>query len=361
MASWLLTWGSATCVVSALLLGMPTLAHAESDTDRAGARASAEAGVTAYNGGQYSEALDLLRRAESLVHAPTHLLFMARASDKLGRLVQAHELYLKISREPLAKDAPRAFVAAQQAAIHEVTAIENRLPYLTINTDVALTNGSKVTLDDREIPNVLIGIPIPVDPGNHIVVARSASGQGGEPANVTLEESKREQVTVKVPSQTAASPTAVVSPPPQGASQAQPTSPLTTATSPAELDANSQPRKGSAAVVAFSAIGVGVVGAAIGTVFLIQRGSKQSDADSAYNDCKTRYCGPSDISKFTQLDKDAATAGTIAVVSYGVGAAALTAGLYLLLTGHGKRTAAQQMPTFVPYVGLNQAGASVRF
>ena len=340
---------------------MPSLAHAESDTDRAGARASAEAGVAAYNGGQYSEALDLLRRAESLVHAPTHLLFMARASEKLGRLVQAHELYLKISREPLATNAPRAFVAAQQAAIHEVTAIENRLPYLTINTDVALTSGSKVTLDDRELPNVLIGIPIPVDPGNHIVVAKSASGQGGEPANVTLAESKREQVTVKVPNQTVASPAAVVSAPPQGASQAQPTSPVTTATAPAELDANSQPRKGPPAIVAYSAIGVGVVGAAIGTVFLIQRGSKQSDADSAYNDCRTRYCGPSDISKFTQLDKDAAKAGNLAVVSYGVGAAALTTGLYLLLTGHAKRTAALHMPPIVPYVGLNQAGALVHF
>lgn len=361
MASWLLTWGSATCVASALLLGMPTLAHAESDTDRAGARASAEAGVAAYNGGQYAEALDLLRRAETLVHAPTHLLYMARAADKLGRLVQAHELYLKLSREPLARDAPRAFVAAQQAALHEVTAIESRLPYLTVTTDLALTNGSKLTLDDRVIPNVLIGIPFPVDPGNHIIVATSATGQSGEPANVTLAESKREQVTVKVPNQTAASPTLPAASHLQVASQPQPTSSPTTAATPADLDANSQRRKGPSAIVAYSAIGVGVVGAVMGTVFLMQRGSKQSDANGAYNDCKTRYCGPTDINRFTQLDKDAATAGTIAAVSYGVGTAALTAGLYLLLTGHAKRTTALQTPTFIPYVGLTQAGASVRF
>jgi hypothetical protein len=361
MASWLLSWGSATCVASALLIGMPPPAHAESDADRAGARAAAEAGLAAYNIGRYSDALDLLRRAESLVHAPTHLLYMARASDRIGRLVQAHELYLKISSEPLAKDASRAFINAQQAARQEVVAIEGRLPYLTINTDGALPSGSKIKLDQREIPSVLLGVPFPVDPGSHVVVAISASGQSGEPANVTLAEAKRESITIKLPSQTSASPTPVVSTPPQVASQTQLASPPTTAPSPAERDANTQPGKRLSPIVAYSAIGVGVVGAAIGTVFLIQRGSKQSDADSAFNDCKTRYCGPNDISRFTQLDKDAATAGNIAIVSYGVGAAALTAGLYLVLAGRPKQTATLQTPAFVPYVGLNQAAASFRF
>jgi tetratricopeptide (TPR) repeat protein len=359
MASFMIRWRAATCVAFGLLLGMPTLARAESDAERAGARSAAEAGLAAYNAGRYADALDLLRRAESLVHAPTHLLYMARASEKLGQLVQARELYLKITREPLTKNAPRAFVDAQHDAEQEVPAIERRLPYLTIKTDTPLPSGVKVKLDEREIPSVLVGVPFPANPGKHVVVAVSASGNSGEPANLTLAEGKRETITIKVPPQAAEPAPPVASPPPPAAAQMQLGATPTAA--PPERDASNAPGKNRSPILAYTAIGVGVVGAAVGTVFLIQRGSKQSDADSAYNDCKIRYCGQGDINKFTQLDKDAATAGTISIVSYSVGAAALTAGLYLLLTGHSKQTASLQPPRFVPYVGLNQAGASLSF
>jgi len=358
MALWSIRRRAASWVAFALLIGMPALALAESDAERAGARAAAEAGLAAYNTGRYSEALDLLRRAESLVHAPTHLLYMAKASEKLGQLVQAHELYLKTARESLPASAPRAFVDAQHVAQQEAAAIERRLPYLTIKTDVPLPSGFKIKLDEHEVPSVLVGLPIPVNPGRHVIVASSTSGQIGEPANVTLAEGKRDSITIKLPSEVAEPPAPLALPQTQAAAQAQPAG---APASPLPVEHDHQPGKTPSPILAYSAIGLGVVGATIGTVFLVQRGSKQGDADSAYNDCKTRFCGPNDINKFTQLDKDAATAGTIAVVSYGVGAAALTAGLYLLLTRHPTQTATSQQPAFVPYVGLNQAGASIRF
>ncbi len=358
MAKWLTSRQLAVHVAFALLIGMPVLARAESDAERSGARAAAEAGLAAYNGGRYSEALDLLRRAESLVHAPTHLLYMARASEKLGQLVQARELYLKASRESLPANAPQAFVDAQRVAQQEAAAIERRLPFLTIKTDAPLPNNYKVTLDEREVPNVLVGLPFPVNPGNHIVVAISESGRSGEPVKVTSGEGKRDSITLKLPADAAEAKAPAPLPQSQAAVQVQPAG-AQTAPSPADHDRPSG--KASSPILAYSAIGLGVVGATMGTVFLVKRGSKQSDANAAYNDCKTRICGSDDINKFTGLDKDAATAGTVAIVSYGVGAAALSAGLYLLFTAHPKQAAALQAPTFVPYVGLKEAGASFRF
>jgi phage/plasmid primase-like uncharacterized protein len=103
------------------------------------------------------------------------------------------------------------------------------------------------------------------------------------------------------------------------------------------------------------------LGAIVGTVFVVQRGSKQSDADSAFNGCKTRVCSDSEKSNISILDKGAATAGSLALASYGVGAAAISAGLYLLFTSDSKSTAVQRIPTISPYVGPTQVGATLRF
>ncbi len=89
-----------------------TQAQAATDEEKAGARALAEQAIDAFNKGQFAQAVDLLHRAESLVHSPGHWLYMGRAYVKLGRLVLAQEAFLKAEREPLSdvsrmRSAPR--------------------------------------------------------------------------------------------------------------------------------------------------------------------------------------------------------------------------------------------------------------
>ena len=371
MASWLLRWGSIALVTSGTILGTSGAAFGQSDTERAGARAAAEAGLSAYKSGRYAEALDLLNRAESIVHALPHLLYMARSAEKLGRLVQARELYLKIGREQLIAGAPRAFVEAQQAATQELAGIDARLPYLTVNVEGARANDVKITLDDREIPAVLIGVPFPVDPGSHVLVMTSALGQKTASATVVLAESKRERVVLKATSAGtgAASPIASTSTAPSdtsapGASSNQPPQPALTAGTARDvtLDGNSTTgSKGVSPLLTYGALGLGVVGAAVGTIFIVQRGSKQSDADKAFEDCKSRFCSAAEQDEFGRLDKSAATAGTISLVGFGVGAAALATGIYLLVTGDPQKSTALVTPRFSPLIGPSYAGATVRF
>ncbi len=358
MASWFTKWGSLSLVASAVLLGAPGVVSAQTDTERAGARATAEAGLSAYNAGRYAEALDLLNRAESIVHALPHLLYMARSADKLGQLIQSREYYLRIGREQLIAGAPRAFIDAQQAAQQELAIVESRLPYLTVNLEGVHTSDCKVTMDDREIPSVLIGVPFPVDPGNHVVLAISSMGQRGEIVKVAMPEGKRERISLKVPTvggTTPVAPAATANPQPGAAPAAG------VGISPANSPIKDQPSKGGSPALAYTALGIGAVGAVVGTIFILQRGSKQSDADKAFDDCKTRYCNATEQDSFVQLDKDAAKAGTISMIGFSVGAVGIAAGLYLLFTGNSKTTTAQQTQTIIANIGPTHAGATLRF
>src|SRR5690606_10177314 len=61
---------------------------AQSDEDMVCARAAAKAAQKAFVDGNYDKSIELFEKAESLVHATTDLLFIARAHEKEGRPVQ---------------------------------------------------------------------------------------------------------------------------------------------------------------------------------------------------------------------------------------------------------------------------------
>ncbi len=121
-----------------LALGMSLAepnALAQSDDDRAGARVAATEGVKALNEKRFADAADLFTRAESLVHSPVHLLYLARAQEKLGRLVKARENYTKVIREKYAADAPDAFRQAQTSAEQEVGGLDARIGAVTVKLE----------------------------------------------------------------------------------------------------------------------------------------------------------------------------------------------------------------------------------
>src|SRR5687767_4640019 len=101
---------SLTALIACLLISSLTpAAGADQTRDRAAARAAADAGADAFEKNDYPQALELFSRAERLYHAPPHLLFIARSLEKLGRLVEAREAYLKLAAEKLPASAPNAF------------------------------------------------------------------------------------------------------------------------------------------------------------------------------------------------------------------------------------------------------------
>lgn len=190
--------GIAAALVASVGLLTVAPAWAQTDDDRAGARVAATEGVKAINEKRWADAADLFTRAESLVHSPVHLLYLARAQEKLGRLVKARENYNRVIRERIGADSPEAFRQAQASAQQEVGAVEARLAAVTLTVQ-----GEKgqvtVTMDGEKVPPALIGLPLPVDPGEHTFQA-SGTNLKSDPVSVTVTEGGKSAVTLIVKS-----------------------------------------------------------------------------------------------------------------------------------------------------------------
>lgn len=159
---------------------------AQTDEQRASARALATEGAAAFNEGRFKESADLFARAESVMHAPPHLLFLARSYAKNGQVVKARETYIKIVKEQLPPSAPQAFRDAQTSAQDELRTVEPKIAKLTIQlTGAEDAKDLAVSIDGVPIPSVMIGIPQPVDPGEHKVSA-IATGKRAQPQSALL-------------------------------------------------------------------------------------------------------------------------------------------------------------------------------
>jgi hypothetical protein len=117
-------------------------------------------------------------------------------------------------------------------------------------------------------------------------------------------------------------------------------------------------------VPAYLSIGVGAVGVGLGVVFLVQRSSATSDADSKYETClESLACVPSDQREMERLDDKAASMGTLSVVSFSVGAIGLGAGAALLwMNGKAEEgSAAAAGASVQPYASAHELGLWGRF
>jgi hypothetical protein len=332
-------------------------AFAQSDADRASARAAAQEGLKAYQEGRFQDAADLCARAEAFMHAPTHLLLLARAQTKLGHLVEAQEAYFRIKREHLPPDAPRPFVEAQMAASDEQAALAPRVPTLKVTVEGAATKDVTLTVDGQPVKNELIGLARPVNPGQHTLLAHAPSAES-DPASVTVREGGSQSITLTLHPVTTSTPApAAASPEPAAGAGA--------ASAPAAAGASQPESSGGSTglrIGGWIGVGLGVVGAAVGTVFLLKHGSDQNDANALCNG-PGGMCPDSKKSQIQNLDSSASTDATLAWVSYGVGAAALGAGVVMLVMSGGKSapqtTGAATRVT--PWVGPTSAGVTVRF
>ncbi len=344
-------------LVGALLSGAPS-AFAQSEEEVAGARSAATQGAKAFDSGDYARAIDLFQRAESLVHAPPHLLYLARAHEKLGQLVTARELYNKIIRESLSDDAPQAFKDAQAAAREEIKAVEPRLAKLTVTIQAPPGVTPEVTMDGKPVPSALLGLPRPVDPGEHVLEVK-AEGYLAAQGKATLAEGGTDSLVLTLePDPNAAQPAAAPPAEPQPAVPAAPAQPMT------PEDSGASPG-GSLRVPAYVAFGVGAVGLGAGVFFTLQSASKRSDANDKYAECAARgvdgQCKAEDplSDEVASLDDDAGSAKTMAIVGYALGGVGVAAGVTLLLLDDSSGSATA--PRITPWVGYQSVGVTGTF
>jgi len=260
-------------------------------------------GAEAVEAGRPAEGLPLLLEAESLFHAPTHLLYIARAQAATGKLIDARSTYEKLATEKLPPKASKPFQEAQATAKAELPKITDRIPKLVVRVEPAAA-GLDVTLDGATLPRAL-GEPIEIDPGAHTVVAR-APGYLDATVTVTAPEARETVVSVKLS--------------PVAKGQDAPSTP----TEPDEPGPDGM-RIASITLMAVGGAGL-VAGGALGIVSLL----KTSDAND-----KFETCGLPCKSEIDDLDSEAATLGTASIIGLAAGGAVLGTGLVLYFVGDG--------------------------
>jgi hypothetical protein len=166
----------------------PDATSSMSESERkATARAAYIDGVGMQEKNDCAGALPKFEVAQKLYPAATHLLHIAQCQAATGKLVEAQETYETLTRMTLGADAPDAFKQAQAEGKKELPALKPRIPTLRIQVTPASPKGLLVLVNGSPMPNELVGIARPVNPGKYKVSAE-ASGMKAPAQELDLAE-----------------------------------------------------------------------------------------------------------------------------------------------------------------------------
>jgi hypothetical protein len=319
--------------IAAGLFWVRTASAEPSAADRATARSLATEGYWALHDKRYAEAADRFSRADSLVHAPTLTLDLARSLVGIGQFVEAQERYELIIREGIDPKAPPSWQRAFTDAKAELAALRPRLAWVTIT--VSGGNDAHVTIDGIEVPAAAIGVRRAINPGAH-EFAVGANGFVGNRQALALTEGQEGAVKLELhvdPSQQQAEP--------------EPVTPKPAAAPPAPPARNRTP-----AYVAFGVAGVGLIaGGVTGALWLQKRSTLEKHCPDP------EHCLAEDADTVSAYH----TLGIIAPTAFIVGAAGLATGITLWALDSGSPSTSGRGPVLRPYVGLGSIGARGSF
>lgn len=122
---------------------------------------------------KFEEACPKLARSQELTPAVGTLLNLGFCYEHLGRTATAWQRYREAASFAAQKRDRREAHARERVA-----ALEPELARLTVEvaTDVAKAT-PRVELDGAELPNASWGVAIPIDPGEHVVVATASEAR----------------------------------------------------------------------------------------------------------------------------------------------------------------------------------------
>jgi len=317
-------------------LASPSLALAD---DRAAAQQLFQQGKELMRAGNVAEACPKFEAAAQFSSTPGVRLNLADCWSKLGRTASAWSKFDEaIGLAERSGDAVAADVARAGRA-----GLEPQLVYLTVVVKTASAiPGLEVKRDGEKLPPAVWGIPIPVDPGAHEVVAEAPGRKRWSATQTLTTAGTRASVVVPVLDVDATIAVALQAP-------------ITTEPRPPEPSPLASPRPGGTQRLAgWVTAGVGAVGLGIGTYFAFDALSERGDYRSHLNasgQCADATC---------QADSHSAyNAGNVATAGFVAGGAVLATGIVLLVTAaprpHGPT--ARVIPIVAPQTaGLGLVG-----
>ena len=297
--------------------------------DKAAAQTLFDEGRKLMAAGKFAEACPKLAESQKLDPGVGTQFNLADCYERVGQTASAWTVFLEAASAAKSMgQTDREKVAKERAAT-----LAPRLSKLTITSpEAASLAGLEIKRDGTPVGRALWGTAIPVDPGSHAIEA-SAPGKKPWRSTVTVEGEKA-SVVVTVP--------ALQDAPPEAQTSAAVSADVVAPTS-------GSGRRTLGLVVG----GAGLVGLGIGTAFALK-------AKSNYDD-SLPFCAAGDNNRCNQdgitRREDARSAGNIATLAVGAGAAALVAGTVLFLTAPSSSD--KPRATFVPTVGPESAGLTL--
>jgi hypothetical protein len=260
------------------------------------------------------------------MRVPSTGVALARAQEKLGKLLEARDTALSVSRSSAQPNESGVFTEARAAAQELAEAIEPRIPALTVAVEGAPLDQLAVSIDGAELPRNLLGVARKLNPGKHVATA-SAQGFHRARSEIELKEAASETLTLRLEPSTG--PTTESWPKTRGG----PASAIAGADRPSRVSP-----------LVYVGFGVGAAGLALGSVTGILSLSK---ASSAKDHCQGNAC-----SEAAREDIDGSkTLANVSNVAFAVGVVGIGAGIYGLLSSGGDHETGRAKPGVEPLVG----------
>jgi len=314
-----------------LLCVLPSLAASSVRADSVGVASEA---TRLFDEAQAAMAADDYTSACAKLEASQHIdpqlgtqLHLAHCYEKRGSIATAYRAFLAAARVAAERNAsgvvePRETVARRRAA-----SLEPRLSTLRLEVN-APTADLRIELDGEPLERAQWEAPLPIDPGQHTLLASAATRQPwrheltvGDAASklvvqvpaLVLARNERPVVATAglVPVEVAAPPVGTAAELPTGAPSLQRT-------------------------LGYVVLGVGAVGLGLGVAFGVVRNGKVSaleqDCDLDGGTCRIAAGDDAARRRIGSLDRDAHRFATAATLGLVLGGAAAAAGLVLVLT-----------------------------
>ncbi len=295
--------------------------------------------------GKYAEACARFEESQRLDPAIGTHYAMAECYEKAGRLASAWLAFLDVASDASAQNrADRVKYAKARAE-----ALAPRLSRIKVVVPAAVrVPGLEIKRDGETLHEVQWGLPVPADPGAHVV---RVTAPGKVPAELAVtvqrDEGKVVEVTVApLADAPAAEPVAGPSPAPSSPAPAVPVAPG------ADTASASHAGLGTQRVLAIAAGVVGVGGVVVGSVFGLKALSEHSSSQQQCQGTSCSQAGLQDVS-------DGKNAGNLSTVGFAVGAAALAGGVVLWLTAPSGAPTTGSLAV-APLVARDAGGLSLR-
>jgi len=289
--------------------------------------------------GKDAEACPKLKQSQEIDPAVGTLLYLGLCYERVGKTASAWAAYRAAGEASRKANQPER----REIALERANKLEPALSTLTVLMSGEQLAGLEITLDGAPIGAAAIGVPMPVDPGSHLVQV-SAPGHESFTQNVEINgNGDTRTITLAAP------------PTVSGPAESGQTTPIVTPSPSTESPRDTGPRRmGTQQTLGLVAGGVGVVGLAVGAYFGIRSQNKE---DEAKTHC-TSY--PTDCDSIgLSANDDAKSAAGYATAGFIVGGVALLGGIVLYATAPSEEPAGLASVRVDPMLGTSAGGLSV--